>query len=122
MAIDPVDSQSTNPTNIALLDVIKLIRNSTRQEYDSRLSQFITFLNPEVRPAFENIIDSPYTNEELGSILISLQKQILVNTLEIESLHRLLAKLIFEINEQGIRIESEDLINELNYIDNGNKW
>lgn len=120
MSTDPVNSQSALPTNISNLDVIKLIKSTTREEYDSRLSQFITFLNSRIRPEFENITDSPYSNAELGAILNQLSQQILVNSLEIQTLHRLNALLIFELIEQGIKIESQELINELQQYLDGN--
>lgn len=42
-----------------------------------------------------------------------LTAQVALNTTEIETLNRLLAKLLFELIEQGIEIQDQELINEV---------
>jgi hypothetical protein len=115
----PATSQTINPNQTSLGDLITLIRSSTRENYNQHLSQFIAFLGPEIRPTFEHITGSPYTSEELGAILTDFQQQITVNKLEIRYLHTLLAKLIFELYSQGIEISDKELLNEMRtYIKN----
>lgn len=48
--------------------------------------------------------------------ITALRRQVLINTREIDNLHYLIGLLLFELVEQGVKIESEDLINELNNI------
>ncbi len=49
----------------------------------------------------------------LEADIADLARLISINTKEIAYLHRLLALLIFELIEQGIEIESKELLNEL---------
>lgn len=48
--------------------------------------------------------------------ITALRRQVLINTREIDNLHYLIGLLLFELIEQGVKIESEELINELNNI------
>lgn len=64
----------------------------------------------------ENTSSENATNAELLSAISALRNLVIINTREIEYLHRLNGLLIFELTEQGIKIESEELLTELNYI------
>lgn len=57
--------------------------------------------------------DEDVTVESLEADISSLTKLIAKNTKEILYLHRLIALLVFELMEEGIELESEELINEL---------
>lgn len=53
------------------------------------------------------------TVAEIEDSLTALRDAVLVNTKDILYLHTLLAKLIFELTEQGIKIKNKELLNEL---------
>lgn len=108
------EAQSTDPdSGMSILDIVKLFNQLNNKEYSARLEDLNDLLSEYIRPEFENIEGDPYTNVELGAILSGLTRQVLLNTLEINLLHRLNAKLIFTLMEQGIKIEDKELINEL---------
>lgn len=66
-----------------------------------------------------NIIPNERIGPELTIVLNSLQSQINNNSKEILQLNNLLARLIFELLEQGIEMESKELNEELEtYIKN----
>jgi len=113
MSDTPYNNQQNQVGGIGLLDLAKLIKSGTSQEYQTRMTNLNDFFSEHVTPSFEHITGSPYTNEELSVILELLTSQIAVNTKEILYLHRLLALLIFELLEQGIEFEHKELYNEV---------
>lgn len=107
------EQQSTPPNGITLLDIAKVFNSQTGQEFSTRFTNINDLLSTEIRPLFINIEGSPYTNEQLGDILVELSNKTLVNSREIIYLHRLVALLIFELIEQGIEPDNKELIIEL---------
>ncbi len=60
--------------------------------------------------------DDEGINAATSLVLQSLQSQIDKNNEEIEYLHRLIGLLVFELTDQGIKVEDKELINQINYI------
>lgn len=60
------------------------------------------------------------TVTEIEDSITALRDIVTVNTKDIFYLHTLLAKLIFELVEQGIEIENKELLNEIKKYLNGN--
>jgi len=111
---DFVPSSNENIENsINLASILKVYNTLTNREFATRFNDVNELLSEFIRPHFGNVQDSPYSNEQLGQILTELTKQTVDNTREILYLHRLIALLIFELLEQGIEVESKELINEL---------
>lgn len=108
--------QTTPPSGLSLLDIIKAYSNTTGQEYSTRFTNINDLLSDSIEPLFENIQGDPYTNEELGAILTELVKQTLLIKSELYNQHIFNGKLIFELLNQGIKIEDKVLLNELKYI------
>lgn len=110
------EPQNNPPSNLSLLDIIKAFKNTTGQEFSTRFTNINDLLSGSIEPLFENIQGSPYSNEELSAILTELTKQILLIKSELYNQHIFNGKLIFELLNQGIKIEDKILINELKYI------
>lgn len=107
--------QSTPPSNLTLLDIIKAFNNGTGKEYSTRFTNVNDLLSDSIEPLFVNIQGDPYSNEELGEILTELTKQILLIKSELYNQHIFNGKLIFELLNQGIKIEDKQLLEELKY-------
>jgi len=76
---------------------------------------------PDASNPFLTLADFDEDSITVESIT-ALRRQVVLNTLELDYLHRLTALLVFELIEQGVKIESEELINEIEiYIDNVNR-
>jgi len=108
--------QSTPVDGLTLLDIVRAFNSSTGKEYSTRFVNVGNLLQDTIEPLFSNIQGSPYSNQELGDILTEITKQIMLIKSEIEYQHIFNGNLIFELQEQGIKFESEILLNELNYI------
>jgi hypothetical protein len=52
----------------------------------------------------------------LTAIINNLQTEIIYNRIEIECLNKNISQLVFELLNQGIKIENQELLNKLNYI------
>ena len=75
--------RTTAPNAIDLLDLINTFNSDTGKLFNTRFTNVNDLLSPVIEPTFEHIQDSPYTNAELGAILLGLTKQTLVNSREI---------------------------------------
>lgn len=71
--------------------------------------------SPDIDNPFLTLLDLDEDSTTVESIT-ALRRQVALNTIEIEYLHRLIGLLVLELTEQGVKIESEELINELNKI------
>ena len=110
--------QSTLPSTLTLLDIIKIFNNSTGKEFSTRLTNLNDFLSPYIEPTFAHVVGSPYSNEELGAILTTLARQTLLNSQEIIYTKHLIALLTLELIEQGVKIEDKELIENLEIYNN----
>jgi hypothetical protein len=106
------EGQNIAPNELTLEDVLTILRGTT--EFKTRLTNVNDLLGSSITPLFENIEGDPYSNVELGDILLSLANSINVNTKEILFLKHLIAQLTFEIVDQGVKINNKDLIENLN--------
>jgi len=107
------ESNSTQPNELSLLDIVKAFRSTNNQEFPVRFLNINQLLSPVIQPNFENIQNSPYTNVELNTILTGLTQQTLVNTRDIIYTKHLVALLTFELIEQGIDIENKELLQNI---------
>jgi len=113
MATFTPEPRATAPNNITLLDIVKAYNSETGQVFDTRLTNVNTLLSDSIHPLFVNIDGSPYSNEELGAILLELARKTLVNSNEILYLKHLVALITFDLNEQGIELNNKELIQNL---------
>ena len=114
MADVPFNNTNIKPSDISLLDIVKAIKNGT--EYETRFTNLNDFFSDNITITFGQVNGDPYTNEQLGEILTELAKQILLIKSELYNQHIFNGNLIFELQEQGVKIESKVLLNELKYI------
>lgn len=101
------------PQSLTLIDILKTFNSLTGKEFSTRWQNVNDLLSPHIEPTFEHIQDSPYTNEELATILNELTKSILVNSKEIIYLKHLIALVTFELLEQGIELPDKELMQNL---------
>jgi hypothetical protein len=109
------EGQRDAPPTISLLTILKGYNSSNNKETDHRYTNVNDLLSDHIRPLFENIRDSPYSNEELGAILTELTRQVLVNAFEIKYTKHLIALLTFTLLEQGMEITDKELQENLKY-------
>ncbi len=104
------ESSPTAPNALTLLDIVRAFNSVTGKEFPTRFTNVNTLLSDNIEPLFSNIAGSPYSNEELGAILLELAKKTLVNTNDIIYLKHLVALLTFDLVKQGIDVESKELL------------
>lgn len=107
------EGQNNPPSNMNILDIIKVFKSSNNEEYVTRLINVNDLLSGYIEPSFENIQGSPYTNEQLNEILTTLATQTLVNRNEIIYTKHLVALLTLILLEQGIGIPNKELMQNL---------
>lgn len=103
------EAQSNAPSKVGLLDILKSWKNENNQEFNLRWTDINNLLSDSIHPLFENIDGDPYSNEQLGEILLEIFRQLLVNKKEIIYTKHLIALLTFELQEQGIEINDKEL-------------
>jgi len=111
MADAPFNNTNIKPSDITLLDIVKAIKNGT--EYETRMTNLNDFFGENLSLTFEQIYGDPYLSATLGPVLEEIDKILKAHTKELLYLNRLLALLLFELIEQGIEIESKELLEEL---------
>ena len=108
------DTQSIKPTDLELTDIVTVTRGVT--EFKVRFTNINTLLGDNIEALFSNLSGDPESNLLLKAILDNIRSLIANNSDEILYLHKQLGTLIFELQDKGIQIENEELLNELNYI------
>ena len=88
------------PPDLCIIDPLVIDHS---KDFPKEIKLFLTF----------DDLDEDSTSLES---MVDLRRQVLLNKIEIENLHYLIGLLLFELVEQGVKIESEDLINELKNI------
>jgi len=111
MADTPFNNGNIQPSDIALTDVVKLIKNGT--EYQTRISNLDDFFGENLTLTFEQIYGDPYLSETLAPVLEEIDKILKAHTKELLYLNRLIALLVFELVQQGIEVNSKELLIEL---------
>lgn len=107
------EPQTTPPEGINLLAIIKAYNSANGKEFATRLTNVNVLLSDNITPKWVNISGDPESNVTLKEILDDLQNQINVNKLEILYLHQLIAKIIFTLESQGLKVEFGELIDEM---------
>ncbi len=107
------DTQSIKPTDLELTDIVTVTRGVT--EFKVRFTNINTLLSDNIEAMFSNLSGDPESNLLLKAILDNIRSLITNNSNEILYLHKQLGTLIFELTNQGIEIDSEELLNEINY-------
>jgi len=102
------DSTTTTETTIPNAEELKAIYEPIRNQ-DARIADAVRILDAIIARDTEEDLS---TAELLASIE-ALRNLIIGNTKEILYLHNLIGKLVFELVDQGIEIQSKELINEL---------
>ena len=97
------------PDTITLLDIVKTFNSETGREFSTRFTNVNTLLSDSIHPLFVNIDGSPYSNVELGAILLELARKTLVNTNDVIYLKHLIALITFELDSQGIELDDKEL-------------
>ena len=101
------------PNTITLLSILKAFNSTTNVEFPTRFTDVNELLSDNIHPLFENIEGSPYSNEELGEILLEMARGILVNKQQIEYTKHLLALLTFTLLDQGVEVTEKELLENL---------
>lgn len=104
-------------SEIQITPTAKISLTELKDIYESAKGQFVTAA--DIVRTLDTIINSPsntLTPSQIQSAIKAIRDLVVINTDEIQCLHTLMGLLVLELTEQGVKIESKELIDELKYL------